>query len=67
MKIIFLTLAILIGLISSAQVKIGDYVTNVNDSSLLELESVNKGVLFPRVALTSTTSFSHGFNIIEYN
>jgi|Laugresp1bdmlbsn_1035097.scaffolds.fasta_scaffold01368_2 hypothetical protein len=71
MKKIFLTLAILSGIITSAQVKIGDNVTTLNANSVLELESANKGVLFPRVALTSTTSFSplaaHVVAMVVYN
>lgn len=39
---------------SNAQVKIGDNPTSINDASLLELESTNKGLLLPRVSLTST-------------
>ena len=39
----------------SAQVKIGDNVGTINANSILELESTNKGVLFPRVSLTGTT------------
>ena len=58
MKNIFLTVALTAGIMASAQVKIGDNVTTLNANSLLELESTNKGVLFPRVALTSTTSFA---------
>jgi hypothetical protein len=53
-----LILTILAGINMSAQVKIGDNTTSINDSSLLELESVNKGVLFPRVSLTNSTSYS---------
>ena len=76
MKKIFLTLAILAGIISSAQVKIGGTViTNIelNPSSLLELESTTQGVLFPRMALTSTTSPSplagqeHVAGMVVYN
>ena len=55
MKNIFLTVALTAGIMASAQVKIGDNVTTLNANSLLELESTNKGVLFPRVALTGTT------------
>ena len=55
MKKIFLTLALTAGIMASAQVKIGDDVTNLNANSLLELESTSKGVLFPRVTLTGTT------------
>ena len=71
MKKIFLTLAILAGIISSAQVKIGDNVTTLDANSLLELESTTKGVLFPRVALTNTTSFAplaaHVAGMVVYN
>ena len=58
MKKIFLTIALVAGMMVSAQVKIGDQVTTLNPNSLLELQSTNKGVLFPRVALTGTTSFA---------
>ncbi len=40
---------------ANAQVKIGDNPTTVNKAAILELESTNKGLLFPRVNLTSTT------------
>ncbi|AWH86534.1 hypothetical protein HYN59_16105 [Flavobacterium album] len=40
----------------SAQVKIGDNPTNVNSNAVFELESTNKGLLFPRMALSSTAS-----------
>ena len=58
MKKIFLTIALVAGMMVSAQVKIGDQVTTLNPNSLLELQSTDKGVLFPRVALTGTTSFA---------
>jgi hypothetical protein len=58
MKKIFLTLALISGILVTAQVKIGDNVTTLNANSLLELEATNKGVLFPRVALTGTTAFA---------
>ncbi|WAC42515.1 hypothetical protein [Pedobacter sp. SL55] len=41
----------------SAQVKIGDNPTTVNKASILELEHSSKGLLFPRVNLTNTTSW----------
>lgn len=46
-----------LGILASAQVKIGNNPTVIGVSSLLELESTNKGLLLPRVALTGTTSF----------
>lgn len=45
-------------ILASAQVKIGANPTDVNPNSILELESSNKGLLLPRVSLTSTTSFA---------
>jgi trimeric autotransporter adhesin len=40
----------------SAQVKIGDNPNTINGASLLELETTNKGFVFPRVSLTSVSS-----------
>lgn len=48
-----------IGLIASAQVKIGANPTSINAASLLELENssgTKQGFLLPRVALSSTTT-----------
>lgn len=56
MKKIFLTIALTFGLMASSQVKIGTNPTNINAASLLEIESTTQGVLFPRVALSSTTT-----------
>ena len=56
MKKIYLTITLAIGIMASAQVKIGDNATSVNANSLLELESTTKVVLFPRVALTGTAN-----------
>ena len=41
-----------------AQVKIGDNPTTINAGSVLELESTNKGLLLPRIALTNTTTWA---------
>jgi hypothetical protein len=54
MKKIFLTMALALGLMATAQVKIGTDVENINPASLLELESSTQGVNFPKLALTST-------------
>ena len=56
MKKIFIIVALVAGLMVSAQVKIGDNVGTINANSILELESTTKGVLFPRVALTGTAN-----------
>ena len=53
-KRIYLTLAIALGIKTIAQVKIGDNPSVIGASSLLELESTNKGLLVPRV--TNSTS-----------
>jgi len=41
--------------IMQAQVKIGDNPTMVNPDAVLDLESSNRGLVYPRVALTATT------------
>jgi hypothetical protein len=43
---------------AKAQLKVGDNPTTINAGSALEVESTNKGFLFPRVSLSSTTSWS---------
>lgn len=56
MKKIITSLALLAGLGLSAQVKVGDNVTTLAPGSLFEMESTNKGLMLPRVALTATTA-----------
>ena len=43
---------------ANAQMKLGTNPTTTNSNALLEMETTNKGLLLPRVALTSTTSFA---------
>jgi hypothetical protein len=43
---------------ANAQMKLGDNPTTTNTNALLEMETTNKGLLLPRVALTSTTAFA---------
>lgn len=52
----FLSMIVLTGASSMAQVKIGSNPTNLNPNSVLEIESTNKGMLLPRLALTGTSS-----------
>jgi trimeric autotransporter adhesin len=54
----FLILLITISLMGSAnaQMKLGNNPTTTNANALLELETTNKGLLLPRVALTSTSA-----------
>jgi|SRR6218665_288179 len=71
MKKIFTILLALYGLNMMAQVKIGTNPESVNASSLLELESTDKGLLLPRIALTSTAAFAplaaHVAGMVVYN
>ncbi|WCM41297.1 hypothetical protein MG290_10045 [Flavobacterium sp. CBA20B-1] len=53
-KIIFLS-AILFSALASAQVKIGGTDGIPNPNAMLEVEATNKGILLPRVELSSTT------------
>lgn len=58
-KSILLGFLILIGILDAdAQVKLGDNPNTINSNSLFEMETTNKGMLPPRVALTSATSVS---------
>ncbi len=53
----FLVLCIVLMRISViAQVKIGNNSTTINTASLLELETTNKGLVLPRVSITSISS-----------
>lgn len=59
MKNLFLAgVCLLFVLTANSQVKIGDNPGTINANSLLEMESTNKGLLPPRVTLTSLTSVS---------
>ncbi len=54
-----LSLALVVGAFTAnAQVKVGNNPTVINANAVLEIESTNKGLLLPRVPLTSSTSFS---------
>jgi trimeric autotransporter adhesin len=53
--LLLITITFLIGK-ANAQMKLGNNPTATNANALLELETTNKGLLLPRVALTSTSS-----------
>ncbi|MDZ4666257.1 MAG: hypothetical protein SGJ00_00085 [bacterium] len=57
---ITISIWLLIGAVTGiqAQVKIGNNPTSINSSAILEMESTNKGLLIPRVSLTSNTDVS---------
>jgi hypothetical protein len=58
-KILVTVAAIIISIaVAKAQVKIGDNPTTINANSILEMETANKGMLLPRIALTGTTVFA---------
>lgn len=56
----FLSIAaiVLVTAVSQAQIKVGDNPTSINESAVVDIQSTNKGLLLPRVALTSTTVFA---------
>lgn len=62
-----LLLAALLGYAANAkaQLKIGNNPTVINADAILELQSTNKGLLLPRVALSSTTSPSPLTNFVN--
>lgn len=71
MKKIYLTLALAaLSTVGFAQTKIGGTPT-INANAMLEIESTNKGLLLPRLELTSTTEFapleSHVAGMTVYN
>ena len=51
-RILFASLLLLTGIFSQAQLKVGDNPTNIQKSSILELESSRQGLLLPRLADT---------------
>lgn len=71
MKKILVTLVAFAGLTATAQVKVGTNPTMLDGSAVLEIESANKGVLMPRVALTgatdATTIATPATSLIVYN
>lgn len=54
-KVILSVLLCIICLSTKAQLKIGDNPTIVDSNSILEIESIDKGLLMPRVQLTNDT------------
>lgn len=54
---IFLLLS-MIPQILEAQIKLGDNATSINSASILELETSDKGLVFPRISLFGTNSSS---------
>ena len=60
LKTSFLSLFFFFGMClhkTAAQVKMGDNPTTINAGSVLELESTNKALMLPRIALTATTTW----------
>ena len=58
----YLSLLLFVGLFTTraaAQVKIGDNPTTIGNSSLLELESTNKGLLLPRLTTTQRNAITN--------
>jgi hypothetical protein len=58
MRKIIYSFLLLASTAAHAQLKVGDNPTTLNASSVLEIESTDKGLLMPRIALTATNSAS---------
>lgn len=58
MKLKHLIGLLLVTVSATAQLKLGNNGTTRNANSILEMEHTTKGMLLPRVSLTSTTSYS---------
>lgn len=56
LSIVIFTITMGYGPAVSAQLKVGNNPAALNANAIMEMESVNKGLLLPRLALTSTTS-----------
>ena len=54
--LLFLLFFFIISVGVSGQVKIGDNPTTIDPNSVLEIESINKGLLMPRISLLSTSN-----------
>lgn len=56
LSMMMIIIAMVWGSAAQAQVKVGSNPLNLNPDAVFEVESSNKGFLFPRVSLTSTVS-----------
>ncbi|MFK8045068.1 MAG: hypothetical protein AB8B72_06215 [Crocinitomicaceae bacterium] len=70
-KSLLVGLFLLMTCTSYGQIKLGDNPTIINPNAILDVESTNKGILLPRLALTATTNAtpltSHVQGMIVYN
>lgn len=57
-KIYFVVMLLIVSNGIKAQMKVGDNPTVINSNAVLHVESSNKGLLLPKIALTSTSSFA---------
>lgn len=66
-----LAICLFLGLSARAQVKVGNNPTIKDSNAIFEMESTKKGMLLPRLALTSTTAFTpltvHVRGMVVYN
>jgi uncharacterized protein GlcG (DUF336 family) len=70
-QITSIAVILLLGFSVNAQLKVGANPTSINSNSVLEMESTNKGMLLPRLGLSSTSSFAplsaHIAGMVVYN
>lgn len=55
LKLSILSIFAFLTIEANAQVKVGNNPTTITPSAIFDVESTNKGVIFPRIALTSVT------------
>lgn len=55
LKLSILSIFAFLTINANAQVKVGNNPTTITPSAIFDVESTNKGVIFPRIALTSAT------------
>ena len=68
--LLFMPLVVLT-IVAQAQMKVGNNPMSINRDAIFELESTNKGMLLPRVALTATNNVApltaHAAGMVVYN
>ena len=70
-QLAFFSALMLIGTMAKAQVKVGKNPTSINTNAVFEMEDTTKGMLLPRLALSSSSAFTpltaHVRGMIVYN
>ena len=65
-KTLGLFLVLFVGIQQLVYAQTGIGTNSPNDQAVLEIQSVDKGVLFPSISLTSTTTFLGGISATSF-